>query len=74
MQTYLLSTLQCPACQGVLDWHIVEKVGERIETAEARSQESCGAYSVPGLIGLDLARARRRSDMGEVVAQRTHAP
>ena len=67
MQTYLLSTLQCPACHGVLDWHIVEKVGERIETAEARCDECSSAYSVRDGIGIFLTPDLPRNDLWELV-------
>jgi uncharacterized protein YbaR (Trm112 family) len=70
MHTYLIDLLECPACQGALEWEVAERVGDRVEQAEARCRE-CGAdYPVLEGIGFFLTPDLPRRDLWEQVDSR----
>jgi len=67
MHEILIPLLACPACHGELTWSITERLGEHVETAEARCT-SCGAdYPVREGIGLFLTPDLPRRDLWEEV-------
>jgi uncharacterized protein YbaR (Trm112 family) len=65
MHTYLLEMLECPACHGELEWTVLEKNGDRIETAEARCQACAATYPIREGIGLFLTSESQRNDLWE---------
>lgn len=67
MHSYLIEMLICPGCHGSLEWRIDERLGERIEAAEAVCTACGAAYPVRDGIGLFLTPDLPRDDLWERV-------
>jgi uncharacterized protein YbaR (Trm112 family) len=65
MHAYLIEMLECPACQGKLNWDIIKQHENRIETAEVLCNSCNDAYPVRDGIGLFLTPELQRKDMWE---------
>lgn len=65
MQEYLLDMLECPVCHGLLTWNITDRLGDRIEAAEARCTDCHSMYPVREGIGLFLTPDLPRTDLWE---------
>jgi len=63
MHTYLIEMLECPACHGRLEWNMIEKHENRIETAEATCKACAAIYPVHEGIGLFLTPRSQRNDL-----------
>ena len=63
----IMDILQCPACQGDLDWQIAERRGDQIEAAEARCTACAAIYPVQEGIGVFLTPGLPRKDLWEQV-------
>lgn len=68
MHKYLVELLECPECQGELDWSITEQTAERIVTAEVQCTVCSAVYSIRNEIGIFLTEELERNDLWEQVA------
>jgi len=67
MQKYLVEILECPKCNGKLDWNITEESHDRIEVAEACCQDCSSTYPIQDGIGVFLTTDLKRNDLWEQV-------
>lgn len=63
MHSYLTEMLECPACHAELDWQIVERRGERIETADSKCRACNASYPIREGIGVFLTSDLSRRDL-----------
>ncbi|MGC8785826.1 MAG: methyltransferase domain-containing protein, partial [Anaerolineae bacterium] len=70
MHLYLTEMLECPACHDGLQWHIIERHGNRIETAHAQCKGCNAVYPVREGIGIFLTADMPREDLWEQVDSR----
>ena len=70
MQKYLIEILECPKCNGKLDWSITEESHNRIEIAKACCEDCSSTYPVRDGIGIFLTTDLDRNDLWEQVDNR----
>ncbi|PIE53343.1 hypothetical protein CSA37_02045 [Candidatus Fermentibacteria bacterium] len=70
MQKYLIEILECPVCNGKLDWNITEESQDRIEVAEACCKDCPSTYPIRDGIGVFLTTDLKRNDLWEQVNNR----
>ena len=70
MQKYLIEILECPKCNGKLDWNITEESQDRIEVAEACCKDCSSTYPIRDGIGVFLTTDLKRNDLWEQVNSR----
>ena len=63
MHDYVMEMLECPACHGRLDWQIVERRDDRIETADAKCDDCDASYPIREGIGVFLTSDLSREDL-----------